>query len=255
MGQELVFKPTWTLPDLPVGRSYPSLGPESLGHISTLVPCNPCYYLYLTAQDLVLLPDFLAHHGLLASLLSNFIPFKLWILLSNHFTNFSASIPLLNQPIRIPTSQMAFDILGRCIFWDGKRDTKTSHCSINLSASQPVKWPLICWEDVYSGMAKGIQRVLRNWHDGYSSKEDPTGFTFHLSFTISNCANLPHKDNNASPFTFVMWMPIKQTMGNLLEYKFEVQGGEFVFSDDSWSLMPFIFLLKFFWLSYFLVID
>ena len=64
-------------------------------------------------------------------------------------------------------------------------------------------------------------------------KEDPNGFTCHLSYTISNFANLPHKDKDASPFTFVMWIPIDQTTGNLVEDNFEVQGGEFVFPDDS----------------------
>ncbi|KNZ45172.1 hypothetical protein VP01_8415g1, partial [Puccinia sorghi] len=64
-------------------------------------------------------------------------------------------------------------------------------------------------------------------------KEDPNAFTFHLSFTISNFANKPHKENDASPFTFFMWIPIKQTTGNLVEENFEVKGGEFVFPDDS----------------------
>ncbi|KNZ63195.1 hypothetical protein VP01_11756g1, partial [Puccinia sorghi] len=59
------------------------------------------------------------------------------------------------------------------------------------------------------------------------------GFTCHLSFTISNFANKPHKDNDASPFNFVMWIPIKQTTGNLVEENFEVKGDEFVFPDDS----------------------
>ncbi|KNZ48153.1 hypothetical protein VP01_5873g2, partial [Puccinia sorghi] len=63
--------------------------------------------------------------------------------------------------------------------------------------------------------------------------EDPEGFTCHLSFTISNFSNKPHKDNDSSPFTFVMWIPIEQTTGNLVEEKFEVKGGEFVFPDDS----------------------
>ncbi|KNZ61079.1 hypothetical protein VP01_14556g1 [Puccinia sorghi] len=35
-------------------------------------------------------------------------------------------------------------------------------------------------------------------------KEDPESFTCHLSFTISNFANKRHKDDNASPFTFLM---------------------------------------------------
>ena len=64
-------------------------------------------------------------------------------------------------------------------------------------------------------------------------KEDPNGFTSHLSFTISNFANTPHKDDDASPFSFVMWIPIDQTTGNLIEKDFAVQGGEFVFPDDS----------------------
>ena len=63
-------------------------------------------------------------------------------------------------------------------------------------------------------------------------KEDPEDFTCHLSFTISNFAKKTHKDNDASPFTFVMWIPIKQTTGNLVEENFEVKGGEFLFPDS-----------------------
>ncbi|KNZ62756.1 hypothetical protein VP01_1225g2 [Puccinia sorghi] len=33
-----------------------------------------------------------------------------------------------------------------------------------------------------------------------------------------------------------MWIPIKQTTGNLVEENFEVKGGEFVFPDDSCSI-------------------
>ncbi|KNZ46861.1 hypothetical protein VP01_6897g1, partial [Puccinia sorghi] len=55
-------------------------------------------------------------------------------------------------------------------------------------------------------------------------KEDPNGFNCHLPFTISNFDNFPHKEYNASPFTFVMWIPIKQTTGNLVEDNFEVKG-------------------------------
>ncbi|KNZ46070.1 hypothetical protein VP01_7586g1, partial [Puccinia sorghi] len=64
-------------------------------------------------------------------------------------------------------------------------------------------------------------------------KEDPDVFTCHLSFTISNFSKKPHKDYNSSPFTFVMWIPIKQTTGNFVEENFEVKGGEFVFPYDS----------------------
>ncbi|KNZ47396.1 hypothetical protein VP01_6428g1, partial [Puccinia sorghi] len=64
-------------------------------------------------------------------------------------------------------------------------------------------------------------------------KENPDGFTCHLSFTISNFANKPHKEDDFSPFIFFMWIPIKQTTGNLVEENFEVKGGEFVFPDDS----------------------
>ncbi|KNZ50446.1 hypothetical protein VP01_4422g3, partial [Puccinia sorghi] len=70
-------------------------------------------------------------------------------------------------------------------------------------------------------------------HSRSNFKEYPDGFTCHLSFSISNFGNKPHKENDASPFTFVMWIPIKQTTGNLVEEKFEVKGGEFIFPDDS----------------------
>ncbi|KNZ56109.1 hypothetical protein VP01_2495g2, partial [Puccinia sorghi] len=46
-------------------------------------------------------------------LLSSSVLFQLWVLLSNHNTNVSANISLLNQTIRIPTSQMALNMLGR----------------------------------------------------------------------------------------------------------------------------------------------
>ncbi|KNZ51394.1 hypothetical protein VP01_3973g8 [Puccinia sorghi] len=58
----------------------------------------------------------------------------------------------------------------------------------------------------------------------YNFKEDPNGFTCHLSFNISNFAKLPPKANNASPFKFVMWIPIKHITGNLVEENFEVKG-------------------------------
>ncbi|KNZ62985.1 hypothetical protein VP01_11g8 [Puccinia sorghi] len=38
------------------------------------------------------------------------------------FDEFKKQHNALKQPIRIPTSQMALNILGRCIVWDGERD-------------------------------------------------------------------------------------------------------------------------------------
>ncbi|KNZ47933.1 hypothetical protein VP01_6032g1 [Puccinia sorghi] len=64
-------------------------------------------------------------------------------------------------------------------------------------------------------------------------KEDPDGFTCHLSFTISNFSNKPHKDDDASSITFFMWIPIKQTTCQFVGENFEVKGGEFVFPYDS----------------------
>ncbi|PLW14620.1 hypothetical protein PCANC_02559 [Puccinia coronata f. sp. avenae] len=40
-------------------------------------------------------------------------------------------------------------------------------------------------------------------------ERDPDSFTSHLSFTIGAFANTPHMDTNASPFSFVMWIPIE----------------------------------------------
>ncbi|KNZ64624.1 hypothetical protein VP01_100g18 [Puccinia sorghi] len=65
--------------------------------------------------------------------------------------------------------------------------------------------------------------------------EDPNGFTCHLSFTISNFANLPHKENNASPFTLATWIPIKQTTGKLVEEKFKVKGGFNGIIESAWK--------------------
>ena len=64
-------------------------------------------------------------------------------------------------------------------------------------------------------------------------KDDPDGFTCHLSFTIGNFANLPHEDTDASPFSFVMWIPIKEDTGDIIESNFQVRGGEFVFPDNA----------------------
>ncbi|KNZ44281.1 hypothetical protein VP01_9317g1 [Puccinia sorghi] len=79
---------------------------------------------------------------------------------------------------------------------------------------------------------------LRAALDESSQDEIPEkpGFTCHLSFTIANFSKKPHKDNDASPFKFFMWIPIKQTTGNFVEENFEVKGGEFLFSDDSCSI-------------------
>ncbi|KNZ48478.1 hypothetical protein VP01_5640g1, partial [Puccinia sorghi] len=132
----------------------------------------------------------------------------------------------------------------------------TSHCSNILSKSQPVKWPLIFWEDQQRSQriqtdiasskamflnktpafANGSTRFLVLYliksrskktplkHLDWNPKEDPDGFTFHLSFTIIKSSNKTQKDNDAPPFTFFMWIPIKQTTGNFVEEIFEVKG-------------------------------
>ena len=48
-------------------------------------------------------------------------------------------------------------------------------------------------------------------------QRDCKSFTSHLSFTIGTYKNTPHMDTNASPFSFVMWIPIKKNTGNLVE--------------------------------------
>ncbi|KNZ44161.1 hypothetical protein VP01_944g5, partial [Puccinia sorghi] len=136
---------------------------------------------------------------------NHFTPFQLWILLSNHDTNVSANISLLKQPIRIPNSQMALDMLIRC------KQQRLQRIQMDIASSKAMflnKTPSLA-------KAPGLEPNF---------KEDPDGFTFHLSFTISNFANKPHKDNDASPLTFFMWIPIKQTTSNLVEKNFEVKG-------------------------------
>ncbi|EFP93696.1 uncharacterized protein PGTG_19665 [Puccinia graminis f. sp. tritici CRL 75-36-700-3] len=46
---------------------------------------------------------------------------------------------------------------------------------------------------------------------------DPDGFTCHLSYTFRQFANTPHKDDDASPYSFAMWLPIDQNSGDLIE--------------------------------------
>jgi hypothetical protein len=53
-------------------------------------------------------------------------------------------------------------------------------------------------------------------------KRDENSFTSHLYFTIGAFANTPHMDTDASPFRFVMWIPIKKNTGNLFEENLQV---------------------------------
>ncbi|EFP79132.1 uncharacterized protein PGTG_05453 [Puccinia graminis f. sp. tritici CRL 75-36-700-3] len=46
---------------------------------------------------------------------------------------------------------------------------------------------------------------------------DPDGFTCHLSYTFRHFANTPHEDDDASPYSFAMWLPIDQNSGDLIE--------------------------------------
>ncbi|KNZ49144.1 hypothetical protein VP01_5188g2 [Puccinia sorghi] len=128
---------------------------------------------------------------------NNSIRFQLWILLSNHNTNVSANISLLKQTIRIPTSQMALDILGGCIIYE-----EASKIGI-------------------TGIAAKVSK-------------DPDGYCKLQSHVPEQ--NMKSRSYDASPLTSVMWIPIKHTIGNLVEENFEIKGGEFVFPDDSCSI-------------------
>ena len=65
---------------------------------------------------------------------------------------------------------------------------------------------------------------------------NPDGFTCHLSYTIGRFANRPHKDTDASPFSFVMWIPIEKDTGNIVDNHFQVKHGKFVFPDDLFGI-------------------
>ncbi|KNZ60085.1 hypothetical protein VP01_1612g8 [Puccinia sorghi] len=124
-------------------------------------------------------------------LLSSSIRFQLWILLLNHHTNFSAEISLLKQPIRIPTSQMALDMLGRCIIWDQKGVQRILTDITRSKAMFLNKTPSLTNSSTWFPVL-------------YLMRKDPDSFTCNFWFTISNFAKKPHKDNDASPFTFVI---------------------------------------------------
>ncbi|KNZ63117.1 hypothetical protein VP01_1186g5 [Puccinia sorghi] len=92
--------------------------------------------------------------------------------------------------------QIALNMLGRFIFWDGKRDKMSQRIQTDIASSKSMflnKTPSFT-----NGSTWFAVLYLMN-------------FTCHLSFTISKFANKPHKDNDASPFKFLIWIPIKQT--------------------------------------------
>ncbi|KNZ49258.1 hypothetical protein VP01_5115g1, partial [Puccinia sorghi] len=178
----------------------------------------------------------------------NFITFQIWILLSKPNTNISAKITLLTLPIKIKISQMGHNIWGRCIV---SKDPERYHQLQNLLTEQNT----FIGKQFYSISVPLFDEVKQK-HNALNEpglepnfKEDPNGCTCHLSFTISSLANLNHKDYDSSPFTFFMWIPIKQTMGNLVEDSLEVQGGEFVFPYYSCgiNLSGFNFIVEFSW--------
>ena len=64
-------------------------------------------------------------------------------------------------------------------------------------------------------------------------KRDAKLFTSHLSFTMGAFANTPHMDTDSSPLSFVMWIPIQKNTGNLVQHNLQVEGGQFIFSEES----------------------
>ncbi|POV94090.1 hypothetical protein PSHT_12649, partial [Puccinia striiformis] len=66
--------------------------------------------------------------------------------------------------------------------------------------------------------------------------ENTDGFTCHLSFTLGNFSNASHTDRDASPYTFVTWLPINEKTGDLIEDKLEVTGGQFVFPRNGFGI-------------------
>ncbi|KNZ60410.1 hypothetical protein VP01_1558g3 [Puccinia sorghi] len=134
--------------------------------------------------------------------------------------NISAKISLLNLPINIQISQIGHNMLGRCIVLDVERDMKA-----------PLK------------LARRLQTHVHEQKNFIAKK------LYSISFPLSNEVKQQHNalkapglgpnfkedlnDDDSSPFTFFMWIPIKQTTGNLVEDNFEVQGGEFIFLEYS----------------------
>ncbi|KNZ62071.1 hypothetical protein VP01_1317g2, partial [Puccinia sorghi] len=110
----------------------------------------------------------------------------------------------------------------------------TSHCSIYLKK----------YKSLYESSSKigttGIAAKVEKDPEGYCQLQThfPKKKHFHwkknlicvwilmvlLAIYPSLSPNLPtYKNDDVSPFTFFMWIPIEQTMGNLVKDKFEVQ--------------------------------
>ncbi|POW10997.1 hypothetical protein PSTT_05671 [Puccinia striiformis] len=67
-------------------------------------------------------------------------------------------------------------------------------------------------------------------------ERDPDGFTCHLSYTLGNFANESHTNRDASPFSFVTWLPINKKTGDLIEGDLNVSGGQFVFPRNGFGI-------------------
>ncbi|KNF06644.1 hypothetical protein PSTG_00518 [Puccinia striiformis f. sp. tritici PST-78] len=67
-------------------------------------------------------------------------------------------------------------------------------------------------------------------------ERDPDGFTCHLSYTLGNFSNDSHTDRDASPFSFVTWLPINEKTGDLIEGDLNVSGGQFVFPRNGFGI-------------------
>ncbi|KNZ63844.1 hypothetical protein VP01_10955g1 [Puccinia sorghi] len=114
-------------------------------------------------------------------------------------------------------------------YWAGKLSTTTipmsqptSHFQSTYQNPNQSNSPLyagkICVHEQYTFIFKWFYLVsdplfdeFKQQNDAHKKpglepnfKEEPDSFRCHLSFTISSFANLPHKDNNSSPFKFVI---------------------------------------------------
>ncbi|KAA1097136.1 hypothetical protein PGTUg99_003749 [Puccinia graminis f. sp. tritici] len=95
----------------------------------------------------------------------------------------------------------------------------------------------------FGDISLGMYREVKEQYDQQKAPSltpfymaDPESFCGHLSFTFDNFYNKAHKDEDASPFRFAMWIPINKQTGKLVQENLQVEGGEFVFPEDGCAI-------------------
>ncbi|KAI7947787.1 hypothetical protein MJO28_009695 [Puccinia striiformis f. sp. tritici] len=167
---------------------------------------------------------------------------------------------LIKQSQFLTANQKNQKIISGKMFNSGWRKATTKNEMMGISASVPK----IAGHEAYyenlqdklqemeaflatrlANMSEKLYEKLRQEHKAFnlpsissSNFNDIHDFSFasHLSFTLSNFENKPHRDLDSSTYSFGLWLPIDERSGKLIQNDLEVKGGNFMFPDDNFGL-------------------